>query len=369
MVKFSILTELGATGKADSHFIGKPEHSIFRKEFRQHANFAVDFQNLDVFQGGGNTLTATITKCGDYCIGAAILFDQTGADVKFSRGELHNSYLPYALKIGGQEIQTGFIKMDLFYDRLNGFGSKQIPSIIYGDAITVNEEQERVAFAHLSAINPDSRADKMLLFIDPFFSMRGQAMSLHTEQTIEIEIQLFDELQKHLQLVQLQTFQVYLEEKDRYQALLPRKIPILQQQIRALRMESKKATFDINFNLPMAGLEFEDNLDDDTTYTLQFVNNVRASMTKDVLRSITYYISGESGVAIPFGIPDDGGFGGAINFSKITNVTLIIHDKKSDITEANPQFVTLSGYNYNILQYTGDKNNNGKGAYRLLYSD
>ena len=117
-------------------------------------------------------------------------------------------------------------------------------------------------------------------------------MSLHTEQTIEIEIQLFDELQKHLQLVQLQTFQVYLEEKDRYQALLPENA-ILQQQIRALRMESKKTTFDINFNLPMAGLEFEDNLDDDTTYTLQFVNNVRASMTKDVLRSITYYISGE----------------------------------------------------------------------------
>lgn len=365
MVKFSILTELKATGKADSHFIGKPEHSIFRKMFRQHANFAVDFENLDAFEQQGNTLTATISKCGDYCIGAAILFDQTGADVKFSRGELHNSYLPYALKIAKQEIQTGFIKMDLFYDRLNGFGSKQIPSIIYGDAIT-NEEQERVAFAHLSAINPESRADKMLLFIDPFFSMRGQAMSLHTEQTIEIEIQLFDELKDNLQLVQLQTFQVYLDGDDRKEPLLPRKIPILQQQIRALRMESKKATFDINFNLPMAGLEFEDNLDDDTSYTLQFDGNVRASMTKDVLRSITYYISGESGVAIPFGIPDEGGFGGATNFSMITNVTLTIHDKKSDITEANPQFVTLSGYNYNILEY---KVQNNTGTYSLKYSD
>ena len=50
--------EVEAVGQADQHFIGNPQHSVFKKQFKQHQNHAIDWDVRSQFEGQGLTYRA-----------------------------------------------------------------------------------------------------------------------------------------------------------------------------------------------------------------------------------------------------------------------------------------------------------------------
>lgn len=168
--QYGVLTELESVGMADSHFINKPSYSLFRKAFRQHENFAVDWNVRDQFEGQGDTLRASITKKGDLCIGAGIVVDQRQLQGCVPP-RFFTADIDYELHIGGHCISDGVAVSDLIHTRLN----RRNQDTDHGNSLPV--------------------ARQSIYFLNTFFSSIGQAMPLHTIQDIEIEIDvdgLFD---------------------------------------------------------------------------------------------------------------------------------------------------------------------------------
>ena len=312
--------ELEAVGQADQHFIGNPEHSVFKKQFKQHQNHAIDWDVRSQFEGQGLTYRAEIPKKGDVCIGAMVDMG-------------NNAAVPtsYRLLIGGQCIQehaihAGEARMQYLNDR------------------------ETHHTTLLDYTHGFYQGKKVYYFLtDVFFSKKGCSMPLRCDQQLEVEIEFEEALSDE---IYLQTFQIYLE--DASSAREAQDIPITQMQETQHPAHTGDITVPLRFNLPIRSLQMSGG----SHYTLKINGQTRFSMNEMQLHLISRYVDGaaeKDSSSYHFGIPNQEGHSGSFNMSKCDRVELIV---KSDGSKP----ITVGVENYNLLRYQN-------GRYSLMYSD
>lgn len=317
--------EVEAVGQADQHFIGNPQHSVFKKQFKQHQNHAIDWDVRSQFEGQGLTYRAEIPKKGDICIGAMI---DMGTDAAVPTS--------YRMLIGGQCIQEHAIHA----------GEARMQHL---------NDRETHHTTLLDFTNNAYAAKRKYYFLtDVFFSKKGCSMPLRCNQQLEVEIEFNGTPPAHE--VHLQTFQVYLD--DASSAREAQDIPITQVQKTEHPQPQQSGdiiTVPLRFNLPVRSLQMSGG----SHYTLKINGQTRFSMNEVQLRLITRYIDGATKTlssSYYFGIPTQEGYSGSFNMSKCDRVELIV---KSD---GQQQKITVEAENYNLLRYQN-------GQYSLMYSD
>jgi len=348
--KFGTLLELACTGKADQHFIGAPSHSLFRQQYHQHGNFAVDWCVKDPFRGNGRTWKATISKEGDLLIGGMIvLTDHSVSPIGTCR-----------LLIGNQCIQT--VKISYLTSTHRAYNNRPLRSKtpitdVYGAEF--------------------------------FFVKEKTPMWLNTNQTIQVEVHLDyddmdasdiksfnDDITAHFQ-----SFQVYLPENERTPPSMQH-LPIRVQQSMEYNLAEIQPDAPLRlklpFNLPIYKLRHGLSSSSRTEIVRVYVNNnLRFEGTPIEIQAIASLFY-ESSSAILFGIPSEDGFGGAFNMSRADTVEIEFEfdtvnatdEEKEDrkglagepISHYYNEAKVITAYGFNILQYQN-------GRYSLLYSD
>ena len=380
--------ELACVGKADQHFIGAPSHSLFRQQHHQHGNFSVDWCVKDPFRGTGRTMKATISKEGDLLIGGMIVVTSTdGSSDMTADGDDSTC----RLLIGNQCIQT-----------------------VETEPITeISRETNSKRFVDVESPN-DHRYDRNILGVDFFFMKKNTPMWLHTDQAIQVELEIDnDTLKKHSEndvSVHFQSFQVYLPQNERIPPSMQH-LPIqVKQSIEYNEAEIQPGSplrLTLPFNLPISKLRhglkkssFDNNSGLDVIHPsvpFQFIivrvyvnNNLRFEGKPNEINAIASLFF-ESKDAILFAIPSQDGYPdpGAFNMSRADTVEIEFEfdtdaakrmdnyqrDKKDIGNNTIMNYITnkaggtmenysrsVKAYGFNILQYQ-----NGK--YSLLYSD
>ena len=378
--KFGTLLELACTGKADQHFIGAPSHSLFHQQYHQHGNFAVDWCVKDPFRGTGQTLKATISKEGDLLIGGMIVLTSSkGQNVIPS---IPNNAGTCRLLIGNQCIQTRQIQKITAIHR--AYHSQPLPA--------KTKKQVMTSF-NLDFQNPKTTTSTIGLYdinniygAEFFFIKEKTPMWLHTNQTIEIELEVdYDSitnptsrkvLNKDVS-VHFQSFQVYLPENERTPPSMQH-LPIRVQQTMEYNLAEiqpdSRLRLKLPFNLPIYRLRHGLSSTSQTEIVRVYVNNnLRFEGTPSEIQAIASLFY-ESPNVILFGIPSEDGFGGAFNMSRADTVEVEFEfdtvnatdeekeDRKRLAFLAYPTKKNIIAYSYNILQYQN-------GRYSLLYSD
>ena len=341
--QYGVLQELAAVGTVDQHFISNPEHSVFRKSFKQHHNFAVDWDCRDNLEGHGSHFQATVTAKGDICIGMALVVDQKAIEPAARKTNIViQSDISWELRIGGQHVQSGYLSAHDQYGPVN-----------------------RRGHLHAAEHDVERKDDRMMFFLNGIFcSKEGTPMPLRTSQHITIHFTNLDTLGLESHYLTLRTFQVYLDALERDQFAQAMRIPIMQQhqtQEHANIVKGKNSIPLHSFSLPVHALKIERDDEAGLSYELKINGQTRFSLDSAEMRSIAEYIHPNTSLSKTdvyyFGIPSDHGFGGAFNMSKVDHVELIV-----DNDQTTTEKIVLTVNNYNVLTYQD-------GRYTLMYTD
>ena len=378
--KFGTLMELACVGKADEHFIGSPSHSMFRQQYHQHGNFAVDWCVKDPFRGNGLTRKATISKEGDLLIGGMIVLKYEGNDSEFN--SFPEGILEFApnlrtcqLLIGNQCIQTiDVVKITEVHRAYNS-----LPL------------QNKMAGGHVKT-EDNMYQPKNIYGAEFFFVKEKTPMWLHTNQTIQVRLLLeFDKFEEHgleyfnkHMTAHFHSFQVYLPQNERTPPSMQH-LPIRVEQTMEYHIGDIQPNHPLRltlpFNLPIYKLHhglfaqfYEDPANhDNETVRVYINNNLRFEGTRNEIEAIASVFYEEND-AILFGIPSEDGFGGAFNMSRADTVEVEFEfnmnlsdrkkeERKEELNDPRPDLTRkITAFSYNILQYHN-------GTYSLLYSD
>ena len=336
--QYGVLMELKAVGQADQHFIGNPQHSVFKKQFKQHANHAIDWNVRSHFEGQGTRYHAEIKAKGDMCIGAMI--DLGKAD---ALGNINS----FTVKIGGLVIQEGVAPSSG-----NHFFT-----------VRENLNKRNVINSNDNIVLGTTTYTKQYHILDTFFSKKGCGLLLPKDQLQKIEIEIeFDEAPADDAHMYLQTFQVYFDDPQSMD--VPHDIPIIQLQHFSHPKDSSKTTsVKLNFNLPIRALFMQGGIH----YKMKINGQTRFDLSAEQLRLISIFVDGlhitgaisDNNVSpYYFGIPHEDGYSGSFNMSKVDRVELVV--TSNAYTEGDTIYIEAE--NYNLLRYR-----NGK--YSLMYTD
>lgn len=327
--QYGVLMELKAVGQVDQHFVGNPQHSVFKKQIKQHHNFAIDWDVRSQFEGQGTRFSAEIPIKGDICIGAMI---DMGEDTNIVPRS-------YTIKIGGLVIQEHTI--DQKQARLEHLNHREALHMAKRDAAGQTTSQ-------------------YFFLTDVFFSKKGCGMVLPKSSLQDIVVELDFDSAPTTKEMYLQTFQVYFDDSSLLDT--PHDIPITQvQSLSHTSKANEKCTIPLHFNLPIRVLRMVGG----NHYALNVNGQTRFSMNEKQLHYISRYVDGrdlytttnedkDKAVHYYFGIPDED-FSGSFNMSKCDRVELIVTCKNDD-------GIHLHAENYNILRYQN-------GRYSLMYTD
>lgn len=335
--QYGVLMELKAVGQADQHFIGNPQHSVFKKQFKQHANHAIDWNVRSHFEGQGTRYHAEIKAKGDMCIGAMI---------DLGKANTLSNVNSFTVKIGGLVIQEGVV----------GGGNH---------FFTVRENLNKINVIKNNSnitLNTDRYTDQYHI-LDTFFSKTGCGLLLPKDQFQKIEIEIeFEEAPDDDAHMYLQTFQVYFDDPQSMD--VPHDIPILQLQHSSYPKDSSKTTsVKLNFNLPIRALFMTGGI----RYKMKINGQTRFDLSQEQLRLISIFVDGlhntdaisdQTVSPYYFGIPHEDGYSGSFNMSKVDRVELVVTSKTYTVNDT----IEIEAENYNLLRYR-----NGK--YSLMYTD
>lgn len=344
--QYGVLMELKAVGQADQHFIGNPQHSVFKKQFKQHANHAIDWNVRSHFEGQGTRYHAEIKAKGDMCIGAMIDLGKANALSNINS---------FTVKIGGLVIQEGEVASAgnlSFLDNGNHFFT-----------IRENLNKRNVIKNNYNISLGTTTYTKQYHILDTFFSKKGCGLLLPKDQLQKIEIEIeFEEAPDDDAHMYLQTFQVYFDDPQSMD--VPHDIPILQLQRLSHPKESSKTTkVKLNYNLPIRALFMQGGIH----YKMKINGQTRFDLSQEQLRLISIFVDGphnkdniSDGTVSPyyFGIPHEDGYSGSFNMSKVDTVELVVTSKTYTLGDT----IEIVAENYNLLRYR-----NGK--YSLMYTD
>lgn len=331
--------ELKAVGQADQHFIGNPQHSVFKKQFKQHANHAIDWNVRSHFEGQGTRYHAEIKAKGDMCIGAMI---------DLGKANVLSNVKSFTVTIGGLHIQEGEVDSDGndFFTVRENLNKRNVIKNNYNIALGI------------------TTYTKQYHILDTFFSKKGCGLLLPKDQLQKIEIEIeFDEAPADDAHMYLQTFQVYFDDPQSMD--VPHDIPILQLQRSLHPKESSNPTkIKLNYNLPIRALFMQGGIH----YKMKINGQTRFDLSAEQLRLISIFVDGphiikdtkpdETISPYYFGIPHEDGYSGSFNMSKVDTVELVVTSNSNTVGEK----IEIVAENYNLLRYR-----NGK--YSLMYTD
>ena len=353
--KFGTLTELACVGMADKHFIDGASHHMFRKEFKQHGNCAIDWNVRSSFQGSATQKAANVTCEGDLLIGGMIVVDQSHADVKKTAAALENMFAsdrsPVEFYIGNQCIQVSQVSRTPYqYSRYLNTDNRMV------DPTKLSTNTYR-GFDETGATNDAEVA----FFFDLCFNKEQTPLSLHGKQQLSIKCYFNGQHAQDDDVdVYLQTMQVYVPKEAMALCTQPCMHPIVQNDrsitIGGVIAAGQIQRYPLRYNLPLFKMEFDSN--SDLVFRLNVNNNTRFEMKGNIMKAMNSFFNQTDG--IHFGLPNHEGFGGAFNMSRCDRVVLEIENNTTNTITLATQTITASAYN--ILKYEDEQ-------YTLMYSD